>query len=92
LTDPLILVAGLVALGVVAASLLWPRGQAPAIARPAPRPNPGRALIDNVEELGRDGAGRLIAERLGAVFADDIAEKLGKGFARPSQSPPGPNP
>ena len=49
----------------ILAALLWPRGQAQSVLRQSglsPKVHPGRALIDHFEEVGRDNAGRLIAD------------------------------
>lgn len=95
--DPLILAA----LAVAGICLFWAMfgGKRPQVAAPIRRPHPGRALIDHFEEVGKDSAGRLIAERLGLVEADAIAEKFGKAFSKPiapsttsAASPPVPNP
>jgi hypothetical protein len=88
--DPSILIVGMLAAGIVAAVLLWPKGQPVRPAAPA-RVSPGRALIDHFEEVGRDSAGRIIAERLGLVEADVIAGKFGRAFG-PPPAPPAPTP
>jgi hypothetical protein len=90
--DPIHLGALALALLIVLAAFLWPAKGAGPVAAAARRAHPGRALIDHFEEVGRDSAGRLIAERLGLVEADAIADKFGRAFNKPAASAPAPPP
>lgn len=72
-----------------------PRRTVPARVVPA---NPGRLLIDTMQELGKDAAGKLIETRLGEhearKFMGDMAAAFGNPpapAAPPPPTPPSPN-
>lgn len=59
----------------------------------SPRTNPGRSLIDHMDELGKDRAGLLIEDRLGSHRAAKFMADMRDAFGTPANPPgqPGPN-
>ena len=51
---------------------------------------PGRALIEHMEELGRNGAGRVMEEKLGAHKAKEFVNDFGAAFSTDAPATPGP--
>lgn len=92
-TDWMILIAMGLAAGILGFFAL--RNQSKSIA-PA-RSNPGRSLIDHMDELGKDRAGLLIEDRLGSHRAAKFMADMRDAFGTPaspqakSQEPSVPN-
>lgn len=92
--DPMLWVALVAFVGAILFVVFHrPTGKAPAasVFATAPARGPGRALIDAVEEAGKDHAGTIIEQRLGERKAGSIAAELAAALNTPGPpSPKGP--
>lgn len=88
----------MIGLGVLLAAVafaVWPRGKSlPQVASilrtqsPAPAAvRPGRGLIDHMEEVGRDGAAKVMEETLGTHKANELVKGFVTAFAAANPAP-----
>lgn len=89
-TEIIVLAALGVAVFAMAVRTFRPRRMTVAPSRPA---NPGRLLIDTMQELGKDAAGKLIETRLGEHEARKFMGDMAAAFGSPAPTaPPSPPP